>query len=269
MRSILKHAILVFFATLFAVPVMWMFLLSIKSSPESHSTFADLFSAPSTLSNYSDAWTADSFDKYFSNSLLVNSAITVANVLLSFVVGSSLGRRNSPLNKVSFALVILVLAVPHQVIMISLYRMISSFHWVNTYLALIIPFLISPLGIFLIRQYVSQLPKELEDSARIDGMGETAIRFRILFPLSLPAITVLAIITFLSNWNSYLLPFLFTNDEAHRTLPVGLAFYLGKQSIDWGHMMAGSAMSAIPILVLFVVFQKQIIRGMTSGALKE
>jgi len=93
--------------------------------------------------------------------------------------------------------------------------------------------------------------------------------FRIVMPLARPVLTVLAIYTFLSNWNSFLFPFLFTNDEAHRTLPVGLAFYLGKQSIDWGHLMAGASISALPILVLFAVFQKRIIQGLTAGALKE
>jgi len=109
----------------------------------------------------------------------------------------------------------------------------------------------------------------MEDAARIDGAGEWYILWRIVAPLCRPVLTVLAIYTFLSNWNSFLFPFLFTNDEAHRTLPVGLAFYLGKQSIDWGHLMAGASIAAAPILLLFVVFQRRIIEGLTAGALKE
>jgi ABC-type glycerol-3-phosphate transport system permease component len=119
------------------------------------------------------------------------------------------------------------------------------------------------------RQYIMNIPSDIEDAARIDGAGEWYVIFRIVMPLAQPALTVLAIYAFLSNWNSFLFPFLFVNDEAHRTLPVGLAFYLGKQSIDWGHLMAGASMSALPILVMFVLFQRRIIQGLTAGALKE
>jgi multiple sugar transport system permease protein len=153
--------------------------------------------------------------------------------------------------------------------MIPLYRMMVNFGWINTYWALIVPWLVTPFGIFLVRQYVVGLPRDVEDAARIDGAGEWYILFRIVAPLCKPVLTVLAIFTFLNNWNSFLFPFLFTNDESHRTLPVGLAFYLGKQSIDWGHLMAGASMSALPILLLFVFFQRQIIQGLTAGALKE
>jgi multiple sugar transport system permease protein len=141
--------------------------------------------------------------------------------------------------------------------------------WINTYYALIIPWLVTPFGVFLVIQYIKSLPSEMEDAARIDGAGEWYIIFRIVMPLSKPILTVLAIYVFLTNWNSFLFPFLFTNEEAFRTLPVGLAFYMGKQSIDWGHLMAGAGISAIPILVLFLIFQKQIIKGLTAGALKE
>ena len=113
------------------------------------------------------------------------------------------------------------------------------------------------------------LPADVEDAARIDGAGEWYILFRVVAPLCRPILTVLAIYTFLSNWNSFLYPFLFTNDEAYRTLPVGLAFYVGKQSIDWGHLMAGASISAVPVLLLFALFHKRIIEGLTAGALKE
>jgi multiple sugar transport system permease protein len=162
-----------------------------------------------------------------------------------------------------------VLVVPQQVIMIPLYRLIAEFGWINSYWSLIVPWLVTPFGVFLVKQYIEAMPSEIEDAARIDGAGDWHILFKVVLPLARPVLTVLAIYVFLSQWNSFLFPFLFTNDEAHRTLPVGLAFYLGKQSIDWGHLMAGASIAALPVLGLFVLFQRRIIEGLTAGALKE
>jgi multiple sugar transport system permease protein len=183
--------------------------------------------------------------------------------------GYAFARRKFIGKTILFGAVLAVLMVPQQVIMIPLYRLMAEFGWINTYWALIVPWMVTPFGIFLVRQYILSMPGDIEDAARIDGAGEWHILFRIVMPLTRPVLTVLAIYIFLSNWNSFLYPFLFTNDEAHRTLPVGLAFYLGKQSIDWGHLMAGASISALPVFALFALFQRRIIEGLTAGALKE
>ena len=147
--------------------------------------------------------------------------------------------------------------------------MMVEFGWINSYFSLIIPWLVTPFGIFLLRQYISTIPTDIEDAARMDGAGQWYILFRVVMPLCKPILTVLAIYIFLGNWNSFLYPYLFTSEDAFRTLPVGLTFYLGKQSIDWGHLMAGAGISALPVLIIFVFFQRQIISGLTAGALKE
>lgn len=250
-------------------PMIWMILLSLREYPEQYRTLIEIINAPSTAHNYSDALQSDAFLRYFLNSVFVAVCVTAGNVVFCLWTGYALARRSFPLKSIVFLAVLGVLMIPPQVIMIPLYRMMAGFGWLNTYWALIIPWLVTPFGIFLVRQYVSQLPAELEDAARLDGASEWYIIFRIVMPLCRPILTALAIYTFLGNWNSFLFPFLFTNDEAHRTLPVGLAFYLGKQSIDWGHLMAGAAISAIPVLLLFIIFQKRIIEGLTAGALKE
>ena len=108
----------------------------------------------------------------------------------------------------------------------------------------------------------------MEDAAKIDGAGDWRILFKIILPITKPALIVLGVFQFLNIWNSFLYPFLFTNDESMRTLTVGLTFYLGNQSVDWGHLMAGSSISVIPVIILFIIFQKQIIQGMTDGAVK-
>lgn len=250
-------------------PMAWMVVLSLKNNPEQYASLADMLWAPWTTVNFSDALTSDNFVRYFANSVLVASAVTIGNVVFCLMVGYAFARRRWPGKKVLFATILGVLVIPPQVIMIPLYRLMVEFGWINTYWALIVPWLVTPFGVFLVRQYVESIPADLEDAARLDGAGEWYILFRIVLPLSRPVLTVLAIYIFLGNWNAFLFPFLFVNDEVHRTLPVGLAFYIGKQSIDWGHLMAGAAISAIPILLLFIIFQRRIIEGLTAGALKE
>jgi multiple sugar transport system permease protein len=164
--------------------------------------------------------------------------------------------------------VLVVMMVPVYVVMIPLYREIVVFGWINSYAALIVPFMVSPLGVFLMKQYIEELPKELEEAAIIDGAGLSSIFRRIIFPLCKPMLIVLFLYQFLSSWNTFLFPFLFTNTDSMRVLPVALTFYQGKQSVDIGHLMAGAGLSAIPVLILFAVFQKRIITGLTAGAVK-
>lgn len=250
-------------------PMIWMLVVSLRLNPEQYSTFGELLTAGTSFSNYIDAWQSDNFLRYFINSFLVASIVTICNVVFCLWAGYAFARSRWRGKRILFATVVGVLMVPQQVVMIPLYRLIAELGWINTYAALIVPWIITPFGIFLVRQYLLAVPTDMEDAARIDGAGEWRVLWNIVFPISRPVLTVLAIYTFLSNWNSFLFPFLFTNDEAHRTLPVGLAFYLGKQSIDWGHLMAGAGISALPILCLFILFQRRIIEGLTAGAIKE
>jgi len=267
--KILTYSVLILVAIGMIFPMFWMLLLSLKSYPEGTSSFIELFQSEWTLRNYIDTFSTDRFDLYFLNSIIVALFVTAGNVLFCLLTGYALARREFRFKGLILASVLGVLIIPSHVIMIPLYRMMVEFGWLNTYYSLIIPWLVSPFGIFLVRQYVLSLPSDMEDAARIDGASEFYLIFKIVMPLCKPILTVLAIYIFLGNWNSFLFPFLFTNQEAYRTLPVGLTFYMGKQSIDWGHLMAGAAISALPIIIIFILFQKQIIKGLTAGALKE
>jgi len=269
LRAIITWSALLLVAAGMIFPMFWMLLVSLRDNPEQFASFTEILAAPTTWMNYVDAWKSDNFLRYFLNSTIVALVVTAGNVVFCLWAGYAFARRRTRINILLFATVLGVLLVPQQVIMIPLYRLMAQLGWINTYWALIVPWMVTPFGIFLVRQYIQTMPSDMEDAARIDGAGEWYIMFRIVMPLARPVLTVLAVYTFLSNWNSFLFPFLFTNDEAHRTLPVGLAFYLGKQSIDWGHLMAGASISALPILALFMVFQRRIIEGLTAGALKE
>ncbi|HET6511553.1 MAG TPA: carbohydrate ABC transporter permease [Candidatus Kapabacteria bacterium] len=263
-----SHAVLLVGALTMFFPLVWMFLLSISDNPPGGATLGELFSKAFTLSNYTDALASDNFDIYFLNSLLVATIVSVANCLLCTIVAYAFARRDFPMKKLWFGTVLAILMVPPHVVMIPLYREMVVFGWINTYAALMIPFFVTPFGVFLMKQYIEELPKELEEAATIDGATTSHILRGIIFPLAKPMLVVLFMYQFLSMWNSFLFPFLFVSDASMRTLPVGLAFYQGKQSIDMGHLMAGAGMSALPVLVLFAIFQKKIIAGLTAGAVK-
>jgi multiple sugar transport system permease protein len=249
-------------------PLIWMVVISLRERTPDFSEFLPLLSGPFTLRNYIDVLTAGPFDRYFLNSFIVSAASMVGNVLFCTMVAYALARRRVALKGFWLVTVVAVLMIPQQVVMIPLYRMMVTFGWLNTYWALILPTLVTPFGIFLMRQYIMNLPRDIEDAARIDGAGDFAILFRVIMPLSKPMLVVLGVYTFLTTWNTFLYPFLFTNTESMRTLTVGLTFYLGNQSIDWGHLMASASISALPVIALFIAFQRQIIQGMTAGAVK-
>ncbi len=266
--SIAAHTILIVGCVTMFFPLVWMILLSINTNPPGDATFGELLHGVFTLSNYTDALQSDQFGIYFINSVIVATVVAVGSAIFSTTVAYAFARRNFRFKGLLFASVLGVLMVPPHVVMIPLYREIVTFGWINTYFALTLPFIVTPFGIFLMRQYIQGLPKELEEAARIDGAKTLSILRQIIFPLSTPMLVVLFIYQFLTTWNAFLFPFLFVNQASMRTLPVGLAFYLGKQSVDWGHLMAGAGMSAIPVLILFAIFQRKIIAGFTAGALK-
>lgn len=263
------YLILILVAATMLFPLFWMFLLSLKEFPEQYSNFFTLLFAPFTLRNYVETFGSDKFYLYIFNSLIVAIIVTLGNLIFCFLVAYSLARKKYLINKFIFLTILAVMIIPQHVVMIPLYRLIVNFNWINTYYALVLPWVVTPFGIFMARQYIQQIPKEIEESARVDGCSEWKIIFKIVIPLCKPVFVVLGIYVFLSNWNSFLFPFIFTNEDNIRTLPVALAFYLGKQSIDWGHLMAGASFSALPVVILFLFFQKFIIKGLVSGALKE
>lgn len=268
-KKYLIFTLLIIVALGMAFPIVWMLILSFKTNPETFESTSKLLFSDYNLNNYKEALNSDSFDIYLLNSLFVAIVVTIGNIFFCTITGYALARKKFKGNKLILLSIIGVMMIPPHVIMIPLYRTMVNFDWINTYQALIIPWLITPFGVFLVKQYLSNIPEAIEQAAIIDGASQFQVLFKIIFPLAKPIIIVLAVYVFLMNWNSFLFPFLFTNNSDYWTLPVGLTFYLGKQSIDWGHLMSGASMSAIPIIILFMVFQKQIIKGLTAGAIKE
>ncbi|MCX5715957.1 MAG: carbohydrate ABC transporter permease [Candidatus Omnitrophica bacterium] len=221
-----------------------------------------------TLANYIDVFTSGNFRRYFFNSALIAALITIGNIFFCTIVGYAFARKDFAFKQSLFLLILASLIIPPQAFIVPIFVLMKSIGWLNTYWALIIPSLVQPFGIFLMKQYISRLPASLEDQARVDGAKERQIIFRIIFPLSTPALAIVAINTFMGAWNTFLFPFILTNTAEMRTLPVGLALFNTLQGADWVHLMAASSITAMPVILVFLAFQKHIIAGLTTGLVK-
>jgi multiple sugar transport system permease protein len=167
-----------------------------------------------------------------------------------------------------FSLVLATMMIPPQVTIIPVFMLMKNFGWIDTYMALIVPALVSPFGVFLMRQYIEQLPHALDEAAYVDGANDFQIFTRIIMPLSRPAMAVLGINTFISIWNDLFYPLVMTNSQGMRTVQVGLAMFQKLNQTDWPRMMSASTIAGIPVIIIFLIFQKQIIAGLVEGGIK-
>jgi multiple sugar transport system permease protein len=251
---LLRWLLLVVAILVMAYPLGWMIAVSLRTP------------AGIGLRYYAEVWQAGPFDRYFINSVIVASVVVAGNILFCTMAGYAFARYRIRGGKLLFFLVLSTIMLPKQVILVPLYILMQRLGLIDSYWALTLPFLVDPFNIFLIRQYLLGIPTDCEEAARIDGAGELFILFRVVFPMLTPVLAVVAIHTCLTNWNSFLFPFILTNSTSMRTLPVGLALLSqGAHSIDWGHLMAGAVISALPVVAAFLVFQRRIIGGLTTG----
>jgi len=254
MKSAIRIAVLVIVMIVTAYPLAWMVSVSLKTADGVGFRY------------YQDIWQSGPFDRYFINSLIVVTIVLAGNIVFCAMAGYAFARyrfRGAPL---AFLLIISTIMLPKQVILVPLYILMQRLGMIDTYWALTLPFLADPFNIFLIRQYLSSVPPDCEEAARVEGAGELTILFRVVMPMLRPALAVVAIHTCLVNWNSFLFPFILTNSTSMRTLPVGVALLSqGAHSVDWGHLMAGAVISALPVIVAYAVFQRHIISGLTTG----
>jgi sn-glycerol 3-phosphate transport system permease protein len=221
-----------------------------------------------TLSVLRDAWTNGHLGRYLLNSTIVAVAVTLGQVVLALVSGYAFAMLRFPGRDLIFLVFLATLLVPLEATVVVNRRTIDSLGWLDSYQGLIVPFLATAFGTFLIRQALLTLPTDLRDAARIDGVGHLGFLRHVAVPLVRPTLGALALFAFLGNWNSYLWPNLITTREDMKTVQAGLR-QLSKGDIDTPNLvMAGTVIAAVPIVVLLLVFQRQLIRGLTAGAVK-
>jgi ABC-type glycerol-3-phosphate transport system permease component len=236
---------------------------------------SELFGASFTLlprrlyfGNYTWLFRETGFGRWFLNSLIVALSRTVVAIALSLAAGYAFAKFDFRFKRPLFLLVIATLTLPIYVILVPLFNMMTRMGWTNTYWALILPFTAQAIGVFLARQHLLGIPDELLEAARIDGAGEWRIFTRIIVPLSQPTIAVMGILFFTISWNDYIWPLITVTSESRFTVSLGLPALISPYNQHYGGLMAGSFLGTLPIIVIFLVFQKRFIDGILAGAMK-
>ena len=270
-RKILGYVCLIFIAITMLYPFFAMLNLSLVPNNEIFNQGGKLIYSPISLKNYISVFEKIPLWTYFANSLFVAVVTTLGQVIFSAMAGYAFARLNFKFRNGLFLIVLITMLVPPQVNIIPLFFLMRQFHWINTYQALILPGLFGGFGIFLMRQYFLGLPKDLEESAKIDGCNILTTFFKIALPLAMPAIATLAIFTFVSTWNSFMWPLIVTNTESMRTLPVGLAIFKGsfREITLWGDLLACSVICTIPVVGIFLLGKKYFINDILQVGVKE
>jgi len=271
-RRIPLYFVVALGAFLTLAPFAWMILSSFKNSSEIYSYPPTLLPDTWRLNNYAKLFTERPFDTWYLNSILVAGISTVAVLFFSSLAGFAFAKYEFKGRTLMFALLIGSTMIPFQLILIPLFIETSRMKMIDTYAGLIIPFMAPALGIFLMKQYMSAIPNELLDAARIDGAAEFTLFWRIVMPLLRPALATLGIITFLGSWNSFIWPLVMLRSEVMMTLPIGLRALTenvpGKER-DYGMIMAAATLVSVPVIIVFIAMQRQFISGLLSGSVKQ
>ncbi len=219
--------------------------------------------------NYKNLWEAVPYNRYFINSVFIATASTLLTLFFCSLGGYAFAKYQFKGKAILFGILLASMMIPFQVLLVPLFGLMYDIGWLNSYKAIIIPFSVGAFGIFLMRQFIVTIPSELIDAARIDGCSEFGIYYRIVLPIIKPALGALTIYSFLSSWNGYLWTLIVLRDEAKWTLPIGLANLIGIYRQDYGMLMAGTFLSLLPIIVLFLAMQREFVQGITLGSVKE
>ena len=266
--SVLLHALLVIGAVLTLAPLVWMVSASLMPSGDANTFPPPFFPRRVTFEHYADLFTRLNLARSFLNSVLITLLATLGSVIVVSMAGYAFAKLRFRGRDPLFRTLSLALVVPAQVGMLPLFLLLRELGLVNTYAGAIIPYLASVFGIFMVRQYVLSLPDELLDAARVDGAGEWRIFWTIVVPVIRPILVTLAAFTFLSAWNDFMWPLIVLTDGAKYTLPVALANLSGEHVQDTELMMAGSVITTLPALLVFLAFQRIYVRGILAGSLK-
>jgi multiple sugar transport system permease protein len=247
-----------------AFPVLYMFSASLMQPSQIFSMPLQLVPQPPRPQNFVDIFAQFNIGHYLRNSLLFTSCVVLLNLLFCSLTGYSLAKFRFPGRRVIFLFILSTMMVPFNVIVVPLYAVVRSLGWIDTPQALIVPFMITAFGVFLMRQFIGDIPDEYLDAARIDGAHEVGIYWRIILPLAKSALTTLAILVFVDNWDSFLWPLIALNSDTWKPLPLGLAQFLSNYGNAWTLFMAACVLATIPLLVVFIVLQRGFLQAFSG-----
>jgi multiple sugar transport system permease protein len=271
-KLVLSYALLIIGAAIMIAPFLWMLTTSLSEAK-------DVWKAKSiwwegwiptkfVYQNYIEAFRVVPFAKFYMNSIFVTLAITAGTVFTSSLAGYAFARLSFPGRDRIFMIYLATLMLPGVITMIPVFILLSKLGLIDTYRAIILPGIFTAYGTFLLRQFFMSLPRALEDAAKIDGCSLLGIYFRIILPLSKPALATLTTFTFMGSWMSFMWPLIVLSSEEKYTLPIGIQYFKSLHSTDWTLLMAGSMMALLPILIVFIFTQRYFVEGIKLSGIK-
>lgn len=264
--KIISYGILSAGALIMVFPFVWMLLTSFKTLPEIFS-LTWLPERP-TLANYIEILTEYPFGRWFLNSVISATVTTLSVLVFCSLTGYTLAKLDFPGKGVVFLIILATMFVPTEMLVLPWYSWSVRFGWVDTYWGIMFPGMMSAFGVFLMRQFFQVVPKDLLDAARVDGLSEFGVFWRVALPLVKSSLAALAILSFLGNWNAFLWPLIVTSRADMFTLPVGVAMFSGEAGLHWNLITAGATLSVFPVLIVFAVFQRHIIETIALSGVK-
>jgi multiple sugar transport system permease protein len=270
-----KLLIMIGLAVSALLPIVWMVFGSFREHAEifkysSELEWRTIFPVNWTFQNYLDIFTDDvkPFSRFMLNTLLIAAPVTLLSLFFNSLAAFAFAKLRFRFKKTIFTLFLSALIIPGEVTLVPSYLLMSEFNWIDSYVALVFPAIVSVFSVFLLVQFFTEIPRDLLEAGRIDGASWFRVYQRIILPASIPAIVTLAILTFLGQWDSYLWPLIVINDQNKQMLQVAIATFSNMQVTEWGRILAADTVSSIPILLLFVFLQKYYVQGITMSGVK-
>ena len=266
--TILINLLLLIGVVLTVIPFLYMVFSAFKPNSEIFGTPLTLWPTHPTFDNLVGLFTRVPFARWALNTAIVAGFGTVLSVLLGSLAGFAFAKYDFRFKNLLFFLMLATLLIPFQVLLVPQFQIMRVLHWFNTYQGLIIPRAVTAFGIFLMRQYTLGVPNELLDSARVDGASEFGIWWRVVVPLVRPGLAILAILSFTALWNDFFWPLIVTTDPSMFVMNLGIFSLVGPYDFQYGILLSGTLLASVPILIVFLIFQRQFIAGLTQGAVK-
>ncbi len=260
--------ILLIFVIIINVPFFWMISTSFKIESDVLAYPPKLFPTKINLGGYKYIWTLVPFARYFINTVFVSVSIAVSKIILASMAAYAFAKIPFKGKNTIFFIFLGTMMIPMEVIIIPNYITLNIIGWLDTYLALIVPFMVGAFSIFLLRQFFMQIPRDLDDAAVLDGCGRVRYLFTIIYPLSKPALLTVGLYAFLSSWNSFLWPLIVTNSDKMRVIQIALKALQDSWMIDWTSLTAASTIATVPIIVIFFFVQRQFLEGIAITGMK-
>lgn len=268
-KKTIIYLLLIIYALVNVYPIIWMVINSFKSNME----FAEnpfTFPAEWLFENYRTAWETARLDTYFLNSIIVSLVAVFVTVLAGALASYFLARFSFKLNKVTYVFFVFGMLIPIHATLVPMFLLMKNLGLLNTHIGLILPYIAFnlPITVFILVSFMKAFPKDIEESAIMDGCGVFRIFWSIILPMTKPALATVVILNFINNWNEFSFALVLINEESLKTLPLGLANFAGQYTTNYGAQMAGLTMAIIPTIVIYMLLEEHLVKGMTAGAVK-